>query len=75
MAQEMVALVSREHDRLDLGLPETLNTKVMLAQLESMPPEEWTSEYVSFRAEVAAIFLELRLMSQLCLQVSYQRHP
>jgi len=61
MTQEMVALVLREHDRLELGVPETLNAKVMLTQLKSMPPEDWTSEYVLFRAELASIFLEMRV--------------
>ena len=61
MTQEMVALVLREHDRLELGIPETLNAKVMLTQLKSMPAEDWTSEYALFRAELASIFLEMRV--------------
>ena len=56
--QEVVAIVLHEHGHLDIGISHDMDMKALLSQLESMPPDEWTSDYMQLRQELAAIHLD-----------------
>ena len=59
LEQEAIALVLHEHGKLELGLNAAGDAKAMMAQLKSMPCDEWTLDYTVMRQELSAIFLEM----------------
>ena len=58
MPLEIVALVLHEHGQMNLRIAKALDAQTMLAQLQTMPPEEWSEDYAMLRQELLAIFLE-----------------